>query len=378
MPNIVQVSEITDQDTKLMVQTLFKEIGKKDFQYDKRGTPTSSEYYKIKLQLYEDFKKLLQKIDTLDIHNDQGESLLSHAILNEHMYVAMDLVRLGADVNSLSADKNPVLVLANSMNMGDLSVKLLENQDIIIDVKGNDGSTPLHKAILQDTYLTNAVCKEKILKLLIDKGADVNAVDNDMKTPLMTWIKERHDREFDIIKVLEMLEKKVKLYLADKDGYTALHHAIDNKCSLIALRLIEYGANINYASSNGMTPLHLAVEKDLPYVAIKLYEKDADMHAKNKNRELPENLVTEKSNKEIQDLFNKDNSKKVIDLHKSARKQPTKESSSKFLADPYLHKQLLQYFEKSGGRKTRKTRNRRKTRRTRKKLVKNYNISSKS
>lgn len=53
---------------------------------------------------------------------------------------------------------------------------LINEHPLLINSKDKEGSTPLHIAALKGSLLT--------AKLLIKKGADVNARDNDNRTPL--------------------------------------------------------------------------------------------------------------------------------------------------------------------------------------------------
>ena len=62
---------------------------------------------------------------SLDIEKD-GEPLLSLAILEAHPQIALEMVKLGANVNTKSKDGEPVIILANESLMSRLTRMLIE------------------------------------------------------------------------------------------------------------------------------------------------------------------------------------------------------------------------------------------------------------
>jgi ankyrin repeat protein len=58
----------------------------------------------------------------------------------------------------------------------------------------------------------------------------------------------------------QLLEAGADVHAADKNGVTALHHAVRFRSPAAVRTLIEHGANVNQACRrNGSTPLHRAV-----------------------------------------------------------------------------------------------------------------------
>lgn len=61
-------------------------------------------------------------------------------------------------------------------------------------------------------------------------------------------------------KILLALKRGVNIHATDKNGVTALHHAVRFRSAAAVKALIEGGANVNQACRrNGSTPLHRAV-----------------------------------------------------------------------------------------------------------------------
>ena len=60
-------------------------------------------------------------------------------------------------------------------------------------------------------------------------------------------------------RLLQALKAGADVHVADKNGVTALHHAVRFRSPAAVKTLIEHGANVNQACRrNGSTPLHRA------------------------------------------------------------------------------------------------------------------------
>jgi ankyrin repeat protein len=148
-----------------------------------------------------------------------------------------------------------------------------------VNHKNEMGSTPLHSAARMG-YLDG-------VEFLVEKGADVNAVNNDGYgyTPLVINILKDEPDE-DIIKFL--LEKGAKIEYKGATGYdmSALLIAIIETANEIAEILVDAGANVNVVDptddGNDDTPLILAIREDFGDDFIrKLIEKGANVNAAN-------------------------------------------------------------------------------------------------
>ncbi|OQS05612.1 ankyrin repeat protein [Thraustotheca clavata] len=137
-----------------------------------------------------------------------------------------------------------------------------------INRKNNDGSTPLHIAVLNGHY--------NIVQLLITKGAEINAVDKDEMTPLhyAAWCNES-----EIVTLL--LSFVAKINATDNAGRSPLHLAIEENNTNIASQLIEKGANIKESDQDGNTPLHLAARSNCIEIVKLLISKEVDINQTN-------------------------------------------------------------------------------------------------
>lgn len=159
-----------------------------------------------------------------------------------------------------------------------------------VNHKNKKGATPLHHAARLG-YLDG-------VKFLVEKGADVNAVNKDVYgyTPLaVNILKDEPDK--DIIKFL--LEKGAKIEYTGATGYdmSILLIAISEDVQEAAELLVDAGANVNVVdptdNGNDDTPLMFAIRQDFDDAFIrKLIEKGADVNAANIDGDTPLHEIT--------------------------------------------------------------------------------------
>ncbi|MGB7567027.1 MAG: ankyrin repeat domain-containing protein [Chitinivibrionales bacterium] len=125
---------------------------------------------------------------------------------------------------------------------------------------------------------------EDIVKLLIEKGADINAKDNNGQTALFEAANSKKSVRYGIKAIAELLiEKGADVNAKDNHGQTILLETIENNCIEMAELLIEKRADVNAANINGVTPLMVASENGYSEVVELLIEKGADINAKDNN-----------------------------------------------------------------------------------------------
>jgi ankyrin repeat protein len=150
------------------------------------------------------------------------------------------------------------------------NVKLLLEKGADVNGADGKGKTPLYWAS-QNGHVD-------IVKLLLEKGADVNATaDLYGETPLYWASQNGH---VDIIKLL--LEKGADVNGADGKGKTPLYWASQNGHVDIIKLLLEKGADVNGADAIGTTPLYWASERGHVDIVKLLLEKGADVNGADK------------------------------------------------------------------------------------------------
>ncbi len=124
-----------------------------------------------------------------------------------------------------------------------------------------------------------------LVKLLISQGANVNATDDEEKSPLHVAAGNLLAQDTELISLLVDAGADVN---AERDcGDTPLFEAIrqvsEFDSELAVKFLLDKGAHVNVHGNLAQTPLHVAVEyssEDTPYVIDLLLEHGADINAR--------------------------------------------------------------------------------------------------
>lgn len=141
----------------------------------------------------------------------------------------------------------------------------------------SQGAMPLHVAA---GWTRDA----DVITLLVDAGADVDALDPRGYTPLHRAARDNAGPAV-IGALLEAGADPMAWTAGARNEYlgrgvTPLHEAAANENPGIAVRLLEAGANVNAYGAGGRTPLHVAAAENAnPVVATVLLEAGADVHA---------------------------------------------------------------------------------------------------
>lgn len=151
-------------------------------------------------------------------------------------------------------------------------VKLLLEKGAAIEAKAEDGCTPLSTAAFNG--------HADVVKLLLERGAAVEGKHKDSVTPLAMAAQQGH---LEVVRLL--LEKGAAVDAKDNDGFTPLARAAQNRDGLLARHLevmkflLAKGANPNTLGfapfGDGKTALQVAEEQGNTEVAELLREAGA-------------------------------------------------------------------------------------------------------
>ena len=149
---------------------------------------------------------------------------------------------------------------------------------------------PLHLAIRRSQF--------KLAEILLEYDADVNAVNNDGRTPLHLLSESDIDDEGDVLNLARsLLKHSVEVNSRDKDNETPLHLAIRWYQFELAGILLEHGADANAQNNDFRTPLHLLSKSEIKYngnildLALSLVKHGAEVNRQDKNSETPLHLA---------------------------------------------------------------------------------------
>ncbi len=195
----------------------------------------------------ETIQRLIEQGADVNASDEYGFTPLMQAVGDNHYDVAKLLLENGAKVRAVNTLKDTAIsILVNSK---DFDVKML---DLLVE----NGASLKLKTSLRNNLLMCAIKNypsvEKI-KILIDRGLDVNNVNAGGETPLFEAISRNVD--FEIIKLL--IEKNADLNVKCFLGRTPLIEAtIKSSYPELIHLLVKKGADINEKDNHDRTALY--------------------------------------------------------------------------------------------------------------------------
>jgi ankyrin repeat protein len=143
--------------------------------------------------------------------------------------------------------------------------KLL-NKGFQVDAKEITGKTPLLYSIQVHNF--------EFAKFFIEKGANIQATDNDGNTSLHYAIANNEQNKIAYF----LIDKGVKIEQANKNGETPFHYSLLYSCNELPFYLIEKGADINKMTSFNENALHLSAESGCDTITNYLINKGLDIN----------------------------------------------------------------------------------------------------
>lgn len=175
-----------------------------------------------------------------------------------------------------NADHDALFV---SHELRQLRIALHDNSQSAVDKVAeflDNGGDP-NQEFIRGITLLHETTNGEIAKLLISRGANVNATDYLNRTPLHYATKEK------ATKVAEaLIENGANIEIATTKGWTPLFDASRWESFEIMDILLKAGADVTKTDSNGNTPLHIAVSFYRHAITKKVLEIGVPINTQNK------------------------------------------------------------------------------------------------
>jgi len=250
----------------------------------------------------------------VDVRGGQYTTAIHAALYKGHLSIARLLIEKGADVNSRDNDNlTPLHIVAQradaSATKPDHSPPLFMASN---NGRDNRTSTPLHLASVTGSL--------DIVNLLIEYGADPNALDATQSSPLHLALVNEN---LDVVRLL--IEHGADVNVPNDKKRTPLHLAAVSGSSDVIELLLQKNAAVNTRDDRTSTPLHLASVTGNSHIVKLLIGHEADLNALDATQSAPLHLALVNENFDIVRLLiehgadvNVPDHKKLTPLHLAA------------------------------------------------------------
>ena len=273
-----------------------------------------------------DISPSVEKLDLEDRDSD-GMTKLHHALHARDLLLTQSLIDQGVNLRSRANDgKTPLHYASLESSQGlDLMKLLLNSGDqAIVDLVDENGQTPLHLAAEVDSI--------DAVKLLVQKGANLNATDKNGFDPILWAIIAGQARAFE-----ELNRSAASINRASADGKDALgwatslghlkiaklllergadpmftmletcvvplEEAAANGNERLVTQLVESGADVTYRDRDGWSAMHWAAEEgDIRTINV-LWESGADVNAVSSYGTSPLHCAAHSGNDNVRSLL---------------------------------------------------------------------------
>lgn len=185
----------------------------------------------------------------IETETEKYDTPLMAAIRARHATEAKKLIDSGVDLNTKDCSSTP-LIDSIASNQLELAEKLILG-GASTKVGDNLGTLPL--------MIASWYCRQDIVSLLLDRGADVNALDIEGNSALIHSAQNCEDGAVPAL----LLRYGAKINLAAQDGDTALHVASFYGNEQLVHMLLAAGADPTLKTNGGETPLIIARDSDV-------------------------------------------------------------------------------------------------------------------
>jgi ankyrin repeat protein/WD40 repeat protein len=201
------------------------------------------------------FDSLVKAGYSVEEYNSKGLTLLIEAIVKKDTKWIEKLLALTDNVDFPAKNGMTPTMIAIGTNNFELVKQLLSRGANLQHRDSSSGESLLHFAVT-DWAQDNKATDSLIIDLLLAKGLDINLKDNDGNTPLHRAIKDEQ-RE----KTLHLIASKANVNVMNNNGWNPTMLAVNRHQVGVLKQLIAAGADVNLAGKDQWNALHLSVTK---------------------------------------------------------------------------------------------------------------------
>ena len=271
--------DLPGEDERYILARLLVEHGADvDAQDEQNRTPLHFASYYGRSEIA---RLLLDHNTNLQAENIQGRSPLHEVSLSKYCNTCLHII-------GWSCSHPPPVHIFHVRGAFKVALLLLE-RGADVNALDRDHVTPLH--------LASSMGVLEIVHLLIDHGATANVENIHGQTPLHLVSQDESFSDENPNVARLFLGLGLEVNARDKDLSTPLHFACSHGNFETALLLLDHGAEPNVQNADGETPLHHVsqssryMKEDTRVIPI-LLERGADVNARNKDQATPLHLAS--------------------------------------------------------------------------------------
>ncbi|XP_065839207.1 death-associated protein kinase dapk-1-like isoform X2 [Oscarella lobularis] len=200
---------------------------------------------------------------SVDAISHIGRTPLHGACMRGRIFGVKWLVEHNADINSVDDwNKTPFMWACSSSFNRSATVRYLDEKGADCRAKDEKGQTALFHATDPSKCEDDEDLKDVLRYLVIEKGIDINSVNEEEMTPLLYAC----DEHPSFIVIQQLIELGADVSLRDENEENALHIAAQGFSSTdksIIDLLIEKGCDVTCQDKNGKTPYEVAEDGEV-------------------------------------------------------------------------------------------------------------------
>ncbi|XP_043472529.1 putative ankyrin repeat protein RF_0381 [Leptopilina heterotoma] len=219
-------------------------------------------------------------------------------LLNHFLEISKLLLQHPVKVNDETQDHDQTPLHFAVQNGNVEIIKILLEKGAVVNATNKELNTPLHIAV-SDKYNLS----ESVIQLLLENGADIKIYNENSRTPHDVCVNASIKRILSQHEIKMLLDSDGDIEEKDCWGYTALHRAVNSESYELVEFLLCIGCDVNAETEFDETPLHLASQIRHKKISLLLLRAGADVNATTVADDTPLHLAVKHLSKDDDGKF---------------------------------------------------------------------------